>query len=478
MQQHANTTQEVDLLISAGCIITMNAERQIILDGAVAVNGSDIVAIGDAQSIRARYRGRKTIEAPRGLLTPGLVDVHNHPIDHLIKGLVDDLPQLQRLKERVIPFEDGLTEQEAYVASAATYFEMIRHGTTSFMDAAGPHPAAVGNAALRVGMRGIISCKMADLPGPFGGVAADPQHMIALADKTFDQFNGAGNGLLRGGYDIDFSPIVSDALAQLVRDHAHERNAPITGHLIGRRPAPGDAAGYRNPDVKRYADLGLLGPRTTLAHIGWIPAEDVEVFAQTGTNVAHCPSASLLGGNGWVTHGVIPDLLAAGVNVALGTDAAIISRFLDMVRVMHLASTAHKDARLDPMLMPAYQVFEMATLGSAKAMGWSDRIGSLEVGKAADLVIFDASGPQWMPNRFSNPVPDLVYGSSGSDAQTVVINGVIVMEDKKFTDSALYQEIEAAVDIAAADVLGRLGIYPKVHWPVTDGRADSDAAKQ
>jgi 5-methylthioadenosine/S-adenosylhomocysteine deaminase len=468
--QNAHTTEEVDLLISAGCIITMNPERQIILDGAVAVKGSDIVAIGDADSIRAKYRGRKTIDAPRGLLTPGLIDVHNHPIDYLIKGLCDDTPQFQRLKERVIPYEDNLSADEAYVASAATYFEMIRHGTTSFMDAAGPQPEAVGNAALRVGMRGIISCKMADLPGPFGGKPEDPQRMIALADKTFDQFNGAGNGLLRACYDIDFSPIVSDVLASLVREHAHERSAGITGHLIGRRPEAGDVAGFRNPEVKRYSDLGLLGPRTTLAHIGWLPGEDIQLFAQTGTNVAHCPSASLLGGNGWVAHGVIPELLAAGVNVALGTDAAIISRFLDMVRVMHIASTVHKDARLDPMLMSAYQVFEMATLAGAKAMGWADRIGSLEPGKAADLVIFDASGPQWMPNRFSNPVSDLVYGSSGSDAQTVVINGVIVMEDRNFTDSALYQEIETAVDAAAGDSLGRLGIFPKLQWPVTQAR--------
>jgi 5-methylthioadenosine/S-adenosylhomocysteine deaminase len=467
MREVSKTAQEVDLLISAGCIITMNPERQIILDGAVAVKGSDIVVVGDAAHIRAQYRGRKTIDAPWGLLTPGLVDVHNHPVDYLIKGLCDDTPQFQRLRERVIPHEDSLTEHEAYVASAATYFEMIRHGTTCFMDAAGPRPESVGHAALRVGMRGVVSCKMADLPGPFGGRAEDPLRMIALADNTFEQFNGAADGLLRACYDVDFPPIVSDVLARLVREHAHERGAGITGHLIGRRPEAGQVDGFRNPDLKRYSDLGLLGPCTTLAHIGWIPQEDIQLFADTGTNVAHCPSASLLGGNGWVTHGVIPELLAAGVNVALGTDAAVISRFLDMVRVMHLASTVHKDARMNPALMSAYQVFEMATLGGAKALGWADRIGSLEPDKAADLVIFDASGPQWMPNRFSNPVCDLVYGSSGSDAQTVVIDGVVVMEDRHFKNSILYEEIKTAVDVASGNALVRLGIFPNLQWPVT-----------
>ncbi|WP_158905454.1 amidohydrolase family protein [Burkholderia sp. L27(2015)] len=467
MREAPEPIQEVDLLISAGCIITMNSRRQIILDGAVAVSGTDIVAVGDAREIRARYRARKTIDAPQGLMTPGLVDIHNHPIDYLIKGLCDDTPQLQRLRERLIPHEDGLTEEEAYVASAATYFEMIRHGTTCFMDAAGPRPESVGRAALNVGIRGVVSCKMADLPGPFGGRREDPLRMIALADKTFEQFNEAGNGRLRVCYDVDFPPMVSDELARLVREHAGERGAGMTGHFIGQRPESGQAAGFRNAHLKRYADLGLLGPRTTLAHIGWIPEADIRVFADSGTHVAHCPSASLLGGNGWVTHGVIPDLLAAGVNVALGTDAAVISRFLDMVRVMHIASTVHKDARIDPLLMPAYQVLEMATLGGAKAMGWADRIGSLETGKAADLVVFDASGPQWMPNRFSNPVSDLVYGSSGSDAQTVVIDGRVVMEDRRYRTSLPYEEIASAVDEAARTALHRLGISPQVQWPVS-----------
>jgi 5-methylthioadenosine/S-adenosylhomocysteine deaminase len=461
MSKETAAVQEVDLLISAGCIVTMNPQRQIFLNGAIAINGADIVAVGD---IHAQYRGRKTIHAPRGLLTPGLIDVHNHPIDYLNRGWCDDLPQLQRLRERVIPYEDHITEEEAYASSMATFFEMIRHGTTCFMDGAAPRPSGVARAALDIGIRGVVTSKSADLPGPFGGVVETLRRSIALADDTFEKFHGAGRGRLRVCYDLDHPPVVSDELAKTVRDHALERGVGIVGHLIGRRPE-GNIEKFRNPEIARYAALGLLGPHMTLAHIGWIPDADVQLLAASGTNIAHCPSASLLGGNGWVSHGVIPDLVAAGANVALGSDAAAISRFLDMVRIMHIASCAHKDARRDPEIMSAYQVFEMATLGGANAMRWDDRIGSLEPGKAADLVVFDAT--HWIPNRFGNPISDLVYGSSGSEAQTVVINGAIILEDRQFTTHVDFERLSASVDAAAASTLHRLGIQIAPRWPVS-----------
>ncbi len=313
--------QEVDLLVSAGCIVTMNDNRDIILNGAVAVQDTDIVAVGRAEDLRARYRARKSIDAPRGLMTPGLVDVHDHPVDYLIMGLVDEMPQLIRLKERVIPYEDNLTEEEAYASSMATFFDMLRHGTTSFMDGAGPRPSPVARAALDMGIRGTVTRKLADCPSPFGGVVEPFDQSIAQADALFDEYHGAGNGRIRVCYDLDQPASSSDKLATTVRDHASERGVGIVSHLIGRRPQ-GDSTGYRNSDVARYAALGLLGPSMTLAHINWLPEADVRLLAESGTHIAHCPAATLLGGNGWIANGVIPDLVNAGANVGLGTDAA------------------------------------------------------------------------------------------------------------------------------------------------------------
>jgi len=220
----------------------------------------------------------------------------------------------------------------------------------------------------------------------------------------------------------------------MVLDHAKARGVGIVSHFIGRQPAPGLPEMSTNPDIQRLKRLGLLGPHMMLAHIGWVPQADVDLLAETGTNIAHCPGSSLVGGNGWIAHGVIPDLVAAGAKVVLGTDAIAIARTQDMARMMQFAACTHKDVRRDPTIMNPHHVFEMATIKGAEAVGWDDRIGSLEVGKAADLVIFDTSGPHWWPEPFANPVADFVYGGSARDAQTVIVDGRILMDDGILVD--------------------------------------------
>jgi len=228
--------KDVDLLISAGCMVTMNAKRDIIRNGAVAIQGTDIVAVGEAEDLRRQYRARKTIDAPNGLLTPGLVDVHDHPVDYLIMGLCDETPQIVRLRDRVIPYEDGLSEEQAYASSVATFFDMLRHGTTSFMDGAGPRPGSVARAALEMGIRAVVTRKTADCLSHFGGAVESFDQAIGQADALFDEFHGAGNGLIRVCYDLDQPAAASDRLARTVREHASQRGVGIVSHLIGRRP--------------------------------------------------------------------------------------------------------------------------------------------------------------------------------------------------------------------------------------------------
>jgi 5-methylthioadenosine/S-adenosylhomocysteine deaminase len=459
-----NGQRHVDILITAGCIITVDQERRIIRNGALAIDGQDIVAVGPRDEILRDYSGRKRIDAPNGLMTPGLIDAHNHPIDYLIKGLVDDTPQIIRLRDRVIPYEGGLTDDEAYASSLATFIEMIRHGTTSFVDGAGPRPHAVARATVELGMRGTVTYEVGDLPGPFGGQVDDIDTIIARSDEVYDRWHGAADGRIRACYDISIPPAASDRMIELVRDHAHERGVGIIGHFIGRRPAPDQPAMARNPDIERLQRLGLLGSGLLLAHIGWIPQADVELLAESGTNIAHCPAASLVGGNGWIAHGVIPDLVAAGARVVLGSDAAAISRTLDMARMMSLAAGANKDARRDPTIMNPYNVFEMATIESARAFGLDDRIGSIEPGKAADISIFDTSGSHWWPEPFANPVPDFVYTGSARDAQTVLIDGKIVMEDYVLAGVDL-DAIAARVREATRAGFNRIGFAHSGEWP-------------
>lgn len=464
MKDHDGGKRQVDILMTAGCIITVDPQRRIIRDGAIAIDGPNIVAIGHRKEVLDLYAGRKIIDVPDGLVTPGLIDAHNHPVDYLIKGIVDDTPQMIRLRDRVIPYEDGLTDEEAYASSCANFAEMIRLGTTCFVDGAGPRPAAIARAAVECGIRGIISRRTADIVGPFGGNVDDADRAIALADEVYDRFHGTGDGRLRTCYDIDIPPALSDRLLEMIRDHAKERGVGIVSHFIGRRAPPGQPEVARDPQMERLRKLGLLGPTLLMAHVGWIPPADVETLAETGTVIAHCPGSSLLGGNGWVVHGVIPDLIAAGAPVTLGTDAAAIARTLDMARMMYLAACVNKEARRDPQIMNPFLVFEMATLTAARAIGWDDRIGSLEVGKAADIAIFDTSGPNWWPDPFANPVPDFVYGGTAQDARTVLIDGHVVMEDGEMTGVDL-KHIGSLVRQATASCFKRHGFSLTGEWP-------------
>lgn len=455
-----------DLIVTAGCVVTVDAKRRIIDDGAVAIRDGRIAAVGSREEVQSGWSAQRTIDAPAGLMTPGLIDAHNHPIDYLLKGACDDTPQIVRLRERVIPYEDGLTDEEAYLASSATFVEMIRLGTTCFVDGAGPRPEAVARAAIDCGIRGVVTRKVADLPSPFGGAIEPPEESIARADEIVEAFLGAADGRLRACFDIDLPPVVSDQLAEMVAERARARSVGVVAHLIGRPPAPGNAMPEHSADVLRLQRAGLLGPHMLLAHIGWVPPADVELLAGTGTNIVHCPASSMVGGNGWVTHGVIPDLVAAGANVTLGTDAVMISRFLDMVRVMQLAAGAHKDSRRDPTIWNPHQVFEMATAAAARALRWDDEIGSLEVGKSADLAIFDTSSPHWWPEPFANPVPDLVYGGTGHDARTVIVQGRVLMEDGEVQGIDV-EALGKSVRDTSASCFARHGIARRAQWPQT-----------
>ncbi|NGO46391.1 amidohydrolase family protein [Streptomyces ureilyticus] len=462
------TGEPADLVITAGAIATMDAQRQIQLDGAVAVRGTRIVAVGRRADILARYRPETLIEEPGSLLTPGLIDAHQHPASGYLVGggFLDELPPERRLAGIMAPHEKMLTPHEAYVGSLATYAEMIRHGTTTFIDAGSPQSAETVRAAERTGMRGVIVPRTSDLPGMLGREPATVREVLGHADEVYDRFNGSAGGRIQVWYGLDDPTSVSDELIQGVVAHAADRDTGVAGHFIGRRPPSDIAQPERNADLERYERFGVLELAPVLAHIGWLPEGDVKRLADTPAFVAHCPATSLLGGQGWVAHGVIPDLAAAGTELVLGTDAAAISRFLDLVRVMYLAAVCHKDARRDYSVMPVTSVFEMATVNAAKAMRASDRLGSVEAGKTADLALFDLSSLAYRPFQFGNPVADLVYAGSGADATTVVIDGRVVLRDRVLTTVDV-EEVAEAVDEAAGPALDKLGGRRPPQWPIS-----------
>lgn len=450
-----------ELLISGGTVATMDARRTVIADGAVAVRDGTIAAVGETADLARRYPDARTISSAGCLVTPGLVDAHNHPIHYLSKGLADDLELSHRSYERIWPYEAALTDEEAYVSALGTFAEMIRHGTTCFCDPGSYRPDSVARAALEIGIRGIVARESWDVPDEHAPRAHLESTTDALerGEAVVERWNGAGAGRLRGWFSLVRPSHVTDELCRRTMERAEALGVGIHGHLTASRTADVQTrrvVGHGSA-VDRYRELGLLRRNLCLAHLGWIEPDEVEHLVAGDVKAVHCPSASMLGGFGVIAHGTFPEMVAAGLTIALGSDAGAISRFLDLVRVMYLAACAHKDARIDPTAMGADTAFEMATSAGARALLWEDRIGSLEPGKAADLVVFDTSGVEWHPNPLHNPVANLVYSASGRSARTVIIDGVVVMEDGELTQIDL-PGLLARADAAADDVLGRLGL--------------------
>jgi 5-methylthioadenosine/S-adenosylhomocysteine deaminase len=465
----AGERRTVDLIVSGGAVVTMDARRTIVADGAVAIDRGLIAAVGKREEIAARHRAREAIDAPGAIVTPGFVDAHNHPVHYLSKGLADDLELSRRSYERIWPFEAALSDEEAYVSALGTFAEMIRNGTTCFCDPGGYRPDAVARAARDAGIRGIVARETWDVPDPHApaGHCSEPEEAVALAEEVVARWNGAAGGRLRAWFSLVRPSHVSNRLCGLVKERADALGVGVHGHLVVSRTT--DRSTRRvvgeGSAIERYHRLGLLEPNVLLAHLGAVTPAEIELLLAGDVKAVHCPSASMLGGFGLVAHGTFPEMVASGLTVALGTDAGAISRFIDMVRVMYLAACAHKDARIDPEAMGAHTAFECATLGGARALLWGDEIGSLEPGKRADLVVLDTAEAEWHPNPLASPVANLVYSASGRAVQSVVVDGRVLMRDRAMRTVDL-DALLGEADAVAARVLERIAVRPATPWPV------------
>jgi 5-methylthioadenosine/S-adenosylhomocysteine deaminase len=455
---------EVDVIINGGTVVTMDAQRQIISNGAVAIRGQTVVGVGKRDQLSRDFRAARTIEAHDRLIIPGLIDAHNHPVHYMTKGAIDDLPFQYRFKNIIVPYERTISEEETYLNACGTFVEMIANGTTCFNDPGSIYGNGVGRAAQDVGIRGTLAYESSDVGGGLEG-GPDEGNWRGVVEKSemlMETWQGAADGRLRVWYALNNPHRVSDELCVAIRDRAATRGIGIHGHMsISRQNALNPE--FRSP-VRRYHRLGLLNPNLYLIHFIHIIPEDVELLVSHGVKGVHCPGTSMHGAWGAISHGTIPELIAAGMVMGLGSDAGAVSRFLDMVRHMYIAAAGHKDARLDATIMGCYKAFEMATIDGARAMLWDHEIGSIEVGKKADISILDISAPEYHPNPHRNPIANLVYSGSGASTQTVIIDGKIIMEDRQFKTVDV-PALMSAVDKAATRLLGH---QPSTlsKWPV------------
>ena len=459
----------IDLLVTGGVLITVDAERRILLDGAIAIRDGQIEEVGRTTDLAARHRARRTIDARGGVVTPGVIDAHTHVSQHLGRGSIPDSWPEEREHHQWLPYWTTMSADDDDASTMLACLEMVRNGTTAFTDLGG-HFEVERKAAIveRVGLRGALS-EIAWDRSPHPEVATgDTAACIRRQERvvTALPFRGAGSRVW-GSVALPGMGTATDEL--LV---AGKAIADRGGVIFSTHASFGDAdtsalrahAGGRMA-CEHFERLGILDDQTALIHMIRTDPTEVPLLARAGTHVVHCPAASLRVGMGVSRVGVFPEMVAAGVDVALGSDSGNYSDFYDVGRQMYLAATIHREARGVMPTITAEQVVEMATINGAGAIGAREWLGSLEAGKQADLVIHRWDRPEWRPGV--DPINSLVYSAQSVAVDTVIVGGETILEGGRFTRVDEEREL-ARIDVAIRALNERSGYRIAHRWPVVE----------
>ena len=450
------------ILIEHATVITLDRDRRILTDGSIVVDGRDIVQVGPARTVRPPRPPARIIDARRRVVLPGFVDTHVHLSEHLNRGLLlDDIPVDRYLPDWLIPLYSVITPEEEQVSALLACIEMIRTGTTTFCEAGTLFDvAAVADTVEAVGMRAVLgrwSWDLATGPGPMQQTTADA---LRLNEAMLETVHGRASGRIGAWPLLLGFGTCSPALMQGARALAERYGVGWGMMQFASHPSRRTADRVA---LAKLDALGVLTPATKLAHMVYVGDEDIALLARRGVKVSHCPTAGLKHIKGLAAHGRFVEMLDAGVCVSLGGDSGNGSNHFDMLRLMYLAATLYKDARLDVSVMPPERALEMATIRGAEALLLERAVGSIEPGKRADLVLYDLDVPEWRP--LLNPVNNLVYAATGASVRTVLIDGRVVLDEGRLTmldERAVYERAEAL----ARQQIARAGLSIKSKWPV------------
>ncbi len=414
----------VDLVVTNGTVITMDAQRRVIENGAVAVRGDSIVAVGPSAEISAQYQATKTIDAHGAIVMPGLINGHAHAAMSLFRGIADDLSLDEWLKKYIFPAEArNVTEDFVVWGTRLGMLEMIRGGITTYADMY-YFEDAVARVTKEAGMRGVLGETIIDFPAPDNKTVAQA---LEYTQKFLDHWKG--DPLIVAAPAPHSMYTCSAKTLQDAAALARKNHAPILIHLA---EAPFELQESREKygitPVGYLAREGILGPDVIAAHCVWVDQADIALLVKFGVGCTNNPSSNMK-----TAAGVSPvvDMLAAGQAIGLATDGAASNNNQDLFEEMNLAAKLQKITRMDSRALPAEQVVEMATIGGARAIHQEKLIGSLEAGKKADLILVDTTAPHATP--MYNVYSELVFALKASDVRTVVVGGKIVMDDRKMT---------------------------------------------
>jgi cytosine/adenosine deaminase-related metal-dependent hydrolase len=461
---------EVDTVVAGGWVLTMNPGREIYRTGAIAVNDGLIVEVGQRADILARYTPKRLIDSPDGVIIPGMVNGHRHLLCCAKGAMPEGGQTLNALREFIYPSFAALTEDDMHVYARHAAAEMIRFGTTLFEEPGCNHLEAVLDALADSGIRARTGPWTWDQEGAAGDtdlpnwLRFDAKAAIRRLETGIETVRKFGHPRIKDAVTIEGVGTASDELTRGAADLALEAGSLFVLHKsTSEREVELELSLYGERPVAHMATIGALNERTLLNHMTSLDDRDVALVADAGARISQNPSSALKLAKGTTQTGKWPELLAAGVPMALGTDAENVSNHTDICRAMQLAALLPRDARRDPNAVTAEQAVEMATIGGATALWMQDEVGSLEPGKQADIVVFDTSDFDWRP--LHNPVANLVYGSTGHSVDTVLIAGDVLLENKKLTRLD-EDDLREQVERINRRVLAEIGIDPVPAWPV------------
>ena len=412
-----------DLIVSGRYVVTMDAQRRLIPNGAIAVRGERIVGAGTKAEIDRAWQPKRRIDKPGSAIIPGLINTHTHAAMSLFRGIADDLKLDDWLNKFIFPAEaKNVNAEFVRWGTRLGVLEMLLSGTTTYTDMY-YFEDVVAEATKEAGMRGVLGETIIGFPAPD---AKTPAESLRFTEGYLQRFRN--DPLIVAAVAPHALYTNSDETLKAARALANRFNAPLIIHLSETRKENDDTQAKRRLSPTRVLDsLGIFNGRTVAAHGIWLDDADMDILKARKVGVAHNPSSNMMLASGTAP---VPALLKRGIAVGLGTDGpAGSNNDFDLLEELDLAAKLQKLVRNDPQALTAKQAFEMATLGGARVLGLEREIGSLETGKRADLAVIDLDTPRATP--LYDVYSQLVYAVKGSDVTDVVVNGRDIVRDRK-----------------------------------------------
>lgn len=414
--------QEIDIIITGGKALLLDHQNAIIDQSALAINGGKIIAIGKNEELLKQFTAKKTIDARDSLIMPGFINCHTHAAMTCFRGMADDLELMDWLNNYIFPAEaKNVNHELAYWGTLLACAEMIKSGTTTFCDMY-IFEDETARAAKEAGMRCLVGEVLFDFPSPN---FKSPAEGLAYTRMLIEKWQN--DPLVNILVEPHALYTCSSALLEAARKLASDYNVPLGIHLLENKSEKEQLIQKLGKGAVSFLkEINYLSEKLIAFHCVCLDENDRSLFAEYGCKVSHSPASNMKLASGISP---VPDMLKAGITVGLGTDGCASNNTLDMFKEMSLTAKLHKAARLDPTVMDAKTVVRMATIDGARTLGMEKITGSLETGKRADIILIGLNKPHLTPlyNEYSH----LVYAAGGADVDTVIINGKIVMENRR-----------------------------------------------